>query len=210
VSGNRPIADGATVAVLAAPVLIGAMLGFFHSCSSSVMTAHIAQLVARRLVMYLRRPGGQTQFAAPVWTERAELEPVRRAQELIDPDPGGDHRVGSLADRVGMSECHFARRFAEQTGASPAQYVTAVRIEAARRALESTGDTVEAIARRCGFGTAETMRRSFGRRLGVSPDHYRRRFRTGPTVRRRCRAPPSDPSPTEPDRPPEPETEIPT
>jgi transcriptional regulator GlxA family with amidase domain len=140
--------------------------------------ADVAQVVARWLVMFLRRPGGQTQFAAPVWTERATYQPVRAAQDLIDNDPGGDHRVGLLADRVGMSERHFTRRFTEETGSTPAQYVAAVRVEAARRSLEASTDTVEAIADRCGFGTAETMRRTFARRLGVSPDQYRRRFRT--------------------------------
>lgn len=138
--------------------------------------ADVAQVVARWLVMFLRRPGGQTQFATPVWTERAELEPIRKAQELVDAVPGADHRVGVLAERVGMSERHFTRRFTEQVGSSPAQYVTAVRLEAARRALETTSDTVEGIARHCGFGTAETMRRTFTRRLGASPDHYRQRF----------------------------------
>jgi transcriptional regulator GlxA family with amidase domain len=140
--------------------------------------AEVAQVVARWLVMFLRRPGGQTQFAAPVWSARAELEPVRVAQELVEADPGADHRVGLLAERVGMSERHFTRRFTEEVGMSPAQYVAAVRVETARRELEATGATVEVIARRCGFGTAETMRRTFSRRVGVSPDQYRQRFRT--------------------------------
>lgn len=140
-------------------------------------SAEVAQVVARWLVMFLRRPGGQTQFATPVWSERADLEPVRAAQDLIDADPGADHRVGVLAARVGMSERHFTRCFTEQVGTTPARYVAGVRIEAARRALETTNRTVEAIARGCGFGTAETMRRTFARRLGVSPDQYRHRFR---------------------------------
>lgn len=148
--------------------------------------AEIAQTVARWLVMFLRRPGGQTQFAAPVWTERAELEPIRRAQDRIDASPGADHRVGLLAQHVGMSERHFTRRFTEQVGVSPAQYVASVRLEAARRALETTTDTVDAIADRCGFGTGETMRRTFARRLGASPDQYRRRF-----ARPRSTRPPS-------------------
>jgi transcriptional regulator GlxA family with amidase domain len=140
-------------------------------------SAEVAQVVARWLVMFLRRPGGQSQFATPVWTERAELAPVRVAQELVDAEPGADHRIGRLAARVGMSERNFTRCFVAQVGTSPAQYIAAVRVEAARRALESTTDTVDAIADRCGFGTAETMRRTFTRRLGVSPDQYRQRFR---------------------------------
>ncbi len=138
----------------------------------------VAQVVARWLVMFLRRPGGQTQFATPVWSERAATAPVRAAQDLVDGEPGGDHRVGHLASRVGMSERHFTRCFAAEVGTSPARYVAGVRIEAARRALETTTDTVDSIARQCGFGTAETMRRSFARRLGVSPDQYRQRFRS--------------------------------
>jgi len=140
--------------------------------------AEVAQLVARWLVMFLRRPGGQTQFATPVWNERPAHGPIRAAQESIDADPGADHRVTVLAERVGMSERHFIRCFNSSVGATPAQYVSAVRTEAARRALESTPDTVEAIARRCGFGTGETLRRTFARRLGVSPDVYRQRFST--------------------------------
>lgn len=147
----------------------------------------VAQVVARWLVMFLRRPGGQTQFAAPVWNERAAATPIRVAQDLVDEDPGGDHRIALLAERVGMSERHFARRFAEETGVSPARYVAEVRIEAARRELEATADTVDLIAHRCGFGTAETMRRTFARRLGVSPDQYRQRFRHQPEDRHRRR-----------------------
>lgn len=146
----------------------------------------VAQVVARWLVMFLRRPGGQSQFATPVWTDRAELEPVRRAQDLVDSEPGADHRVGLLAERVGMSERHFTRRFGEQVGMSPAQYVSAVRVEAARRALEATSDTVDVIAHQCGFGSAETMRRTFSRRVGASPDQYRQRFHQ-PTTERSSR-----------------------
>jgi transcriptional regulator GlxA family with amidase domain len=140
----------------------------------------VAQTVARWLVMFLRRPGGQTQFATPVWSSRAEAEPIRRAQDLIDADPGGDHRVGRLADNVGLSERHFLRRFATEVGVSPAQYVARVRVEAARRQLESSATPIETIAQRCGFGTVETMRRTFARRLGVTPDQYRQRFRARP------------------------------
>lgn len=158
--------------------------------------AEIAQTVARWLVMFLRRPGGQTQFSTPVWSERAALEPIRRAQDLVDQDPGGDHRVGALAERVGMSERHFTRRFTEQVGASPARYVADVRLEAARRRLETTDDTVAVVARRCGFGTDESMRRTFAKRLGVSPDQYRRRFRiSAPSTSRP--APATSPRPTD-------------
>jgi transcriptional regulator GlxA family with amidase domain len=136
----------------------------------------VAETVARWLVMFLRRPGGQSQFAAPVWRTRARLEPVRRAQDLIDADPSCDHRVGVLASRVAMSERHFLRRFVEEVGTTPARYVAAARLEAARRELEHSDDTVAAIAARVGFGSAESMRRTFVRYLGTAPDDYRRRF----------------------------------
>ncbi len=136
-----------------------------------------AQTVARWLVMFLHRPGGQTQFAAPVWVPRAERTTVRAVQTLVEAAPGGDHSVARLAAAAAMSVRHFSRVFTAEVGESPARYVERVRIEAARRELETTGDTLDLIAGRCGFGTAETLRRSFHRRLGVPPDAYRRRFR---------------------------------
>jgi transcriptional regulator GlxA family with amidase domain len=136
----------------------------------------VAQTVARWLVMYLRRPGGQTQFAAPVWTPRARRAPIRDVQEAVEAEPGGAHSVADMAERAAMSPRHFARVFTEEVGEPPAGYVERVRIEAARRQLEQSDDTVGAIAARCGFGTPETLRRSFIRRLGVSPDQYRRTF----------------------------------
>ena len=136
----------------------------------------VAQTVARWLVLYLRRPGGQTQFAAPVWVARAKREPIRAVQDAIDAEPGGAHSICDLARRVDMSPRHFTRVFTDEVGESPGAYVERVRTEAARRQLEQTDDTVVAIAARCGFGTAETMRRNFIRRIGVSPDHYRKTF----------------------------------
>lgn len=140
----------------------------------------VAQVVARDLVMFLRRPGGQTQFATPVWTERASDPPVLAVQQHIDTNPGDDLTLARLAARAGMSERHFARLFSRQVGVSPARYVERVRIEAARRRLERDGATTAAVARECGFGTAETLRRAFHRTLGVGPDDYRRRFAAHP------------------------------
>lgn len=136
----------------------------------------IAQTVARWLVLYLRRPGGQTQFAAPVWAPRAKRAPIREVQEAIETEPGGAHSVSELARRAAMSPRHFTRVFTDEVGEAPGSYVERVRTEAARRQLEETDDTVTVIAARCGFGTAETMRRNFVRRIGISPDHYRRTF----------------------------------
>ncbi len=136
----------------------------------------IAQAVARWLVMYLRRPGGQTQFAAPVWMPRAKRASIRGVQEAIETEPGGPHSITELARRVAMSPRHFTRVFTDEVGEAPGHYVERVRTEAARRQLEETDDTVFAIAARCGFGTAETMRRNFIRRVGISPDQYRKAF----------------------------------
>ena len=136
----------------------------------------LAQTVARYLVLHLRRPGGQTQFAAPVWAARAKREPIRAVQDAIDAEPGGAHSICDLARRVDMSPRHFTRVFTDEVGESPGAYVERVRTEAARRQLEQTDDTVATIAARCGFGTAETMRRNFIRRIGVPPDHYRKTF----------------------------------
>src|SRR6478752_642977 len=137
----------------------------------------VAQLVARDLVMFLRRPGGQSQFATPVWTEPASDAPLLAVQRHIDTHPGDDLSLVRLAERAGMSERHFARLFTRQVGVSPAKYVERVRIEAARRRLEREhATTTAAVARECGFGSAETLRRAFHRSLGVGPDDYRRRF----------------------------------
>jgi len=136
----------------------------------------VAQTVARWLVMFLRRPGGQTQFAAPVWMPRAERSVLRHVQQHIEDHPAADHRVALLAARAAMSPRHFTRVFTDEVGESPGQYVERIRVETARAALTDSTDTVAVIARRCGFGTAETMRRAFVRRIGVSPDQYRRRF----------------------------------
>ena len=136
----------------------------------------VAQTVARWLVMYLRRPGGQTQFAAPVWMPRAKREPIRDVQDAIDSEPGGAHSIPELARRAAMSTRHFTRVFTDEVGEAPGAYVERIRTEAARRQLEETDDTVTAIAARCGFGSAETLRRNFVRRLGISPDQYRKTF----------------------------------
>jgi len=138
--------------------------------------AEVAQQVARHLVVFLRRPGGQSQFAGPVWTSPARRPGVREAQDLIHGDPAADLRVSVLASRVGMSERHFSREFTRALGHPPGDYVEQVRVDTARRLLETEPVLVTVAATRAGFGSAETMRRAFLRRLGVAPDHYRRRF----------------------------------
>jgi transcriptional regulator GlxA family with amidase domain len=97
-------------------------------------------------------------------------------QSHIAEHPGGDLSVPALAARAHMSERNFARAFRAETGMTPAAYVEVARVERARRELETTDLPVEAVAARCGFGTVETMRRAFHRRLGVNPAAYRARF----------------------------------
>ncbi|MPY95215.1 MAG: helix-turn-helix domain-containing protein [Acidimicrobiia bacterium] len=135
-----------------------------------------AQTVARHLVMFLRRPGGQSQFSVPLWSAPPAHEPVRTACELVQRDPGADLSVAALAAAASMSTRHFVRVFSRQVGRTPGRYVEDVRLEAARRELEVGLAGVDAVARACGFGTAETLRRMFVRRLGVSPTDYRKRF----------------------------------
>ena len=145
--------------------------------------APVAQLVARWLVMFLHRPGGQTQFAAPVWVPRAERSAVRAVQALVESAPGADHRLPALAAAAAMSVRHFTRVFTAEVGKTPSQFVERVRLEAARAELEAGDDTLDVVAVRCGLGSAETLRRVFQRHLGVSPDAYRRRFRTATSER---------------------------
>lgn len=140
--------------------------------------ASVAQLVARHLVVYLRRPGRQSQFGTPVWSESAETQPIRDARDLIHSSPEANLSVGQLANSVGLSERHFTRRFRAEIGESPARYVDRVRVEAARSILETETVGLAAIARRCGYNTTESLRRAFHRRIGLSPGAYRRQSST--------------------------------
>ncbi len=136
----------------------------------------VASEIGRWLVMYLRRPGGQSQFASPTWIRQAPPGPVQRAQASIVADPGADHRVAGLAQRVAMSARPFVRRFPAAVGLPPAMFASRVAVDAARHDLDRSTVTVDAIARRGGLGSAETLRRTLQRQLGVSPEAYRRRF----------------------------------
>jgi transcriptional regulator GlxA family with amidase domain len=141
-----------------------------------------ALAIARRLVLFLRRPGNQSQFSAQLAAQTADRDGLRQVQRWIADHPDDDLSVTALSRRAGMSERHFARSFRDEIGVTPARYVEQVRIEAARRLLEETDEGVDAVARRCGFGTSETLRRSFLRLLHLSPAEYRRRFRTAATA----------------------------
>jgi transcriptional regulator GlxA family with amidase domain len=131
---------------------------------------------ARWLVLFLKRPGGQAQFSAQLAAQMADREPLRELQQWLPDHLGEDLSVPALARRACMSERNFARAFRDETGMTPAAYVEVARVESARIALETGELPVETIARQAGFGTVETMRRAFRRRVGVSPNGYRGRF----------------------------------
>ena len=136
----------------------------------------LALSVARLLVVYLHRPGGQSQFSAALTRRRPSPGRISTILAEIVDDPAGDHRVEELARRAHMSPRNFSRIFAEQTGVSPARFVRDVRVEAARHLLERGADDLASVARTVGLGTTETLRRVFQNKLGVPPSAYRGRF----------------------------------
>jgi transcriptional regulator GlxA family with amidase domain len=128
------------------------------------------------LVVFLRRTGSQAQFSAQLSTQLAERHPIRELQQYAAEHPDADLSLPALARRVNMSPRHFARLFLAETGISPGRYVEQIRIETARRRLEESELSVEAIAAACGFGSAGNFRRVFAKAVAVSPFEYRRRF----------------------------------
>jgi len=148
----------------------------------------VALAVARALVMFLRRPGGQAQFSAQLAGQIAEHEPLRDLQSYILDHPEADLSVEKLARRVAMSPRHFARVFAREVGAPPARFVARARVETARRLLEESSEGLEAICEKSGLGTAESMRRAFLKIVGVPPSHYRQRFHGPPSVNHETRS----------------------
>jgi len=137
----------------------------------------VALAIARRLVLFLRRPASQSQFSAPLTAQMAERNGLREAQRHVVEHPDRDCSIAALSDVAAMSARNFARCFTAQVGVTPARYVEQVRVETARRLLEDTDEGVEAVATAAGFGTSETMRRAFVRLMRTSPSEYRRRFR---------------------------------
>lgn len=136
----------------------------------------LALWVARRLVMFLKRPGGQSQFSVHLAARTALRANIERVQLYVRDHPAADHSLGALADRAAMSERNFSRVFRREAGMSATAFVERTRIDAARRMLEDGLLPLPAIAKRSGFGNADAMRRSFMRLMGVTPGAYRRRF----------------------------------
>ena len=139
----------------------------------------MALAVARHLVVFLKRPGGQSQFSAMLRSQVADEGRFAELHDWLAQNLSGDLRVEVLAARLGMSPRNFARLYRQRTGTTPARTVEQLRLEAARRALEEGSAPIAAIARAAGFGDEERMRRSFLRHLGVAPQHYRQRFSRG-------------------------------
>jgi transcriptional regulator GlxA family with amidase domain len=148
--------------------------------------ADLAREVARDLVVFLRRPGGQSQFSVPSRTPTAADDPLRPVLAAVAADPAADHSLPILARLAGFSPRHLTRLFHDRVGATPAGYVEAVRVEVAQALLES-GATVTAAAVRSGLGSDESLRRAFLRRLGVTPSAYRARFESTAAVGPRTR-----------------------
>jgi transcriptional regulator GlxA family with amidase domain len=135
----------------------------------------VALAVARYLVVFLKRPGGQAQFSEALLLQSAEDE-FGTLHDWIGKHLGDEISLPKLADQAGMSERSFSRHYAEATGQTPARAVERLRVEAARRLLSETRLPVKRISQRCGFGSEETMRRSFLRVLSATPQDYRSRF----------------------------------
>lgn len=136
----------------------------------------IALKVARELVVFLKRPGGQSQFSTHLATQIAQRTPIRAAQEYIADNLAADLSVAAVAKRVGMSARNFARQFKQEVGMTPGDYVESMRLEAGRRLAEETNTPMKTIARDLGFNDDVAFRRAFARKFGVSPVAYRRSF----------------------------------
>lgn len=132
--------------------------------------------VARELVVFVRRAGGQSQFSPQLAAQAKEPGPLRDIQAFISEHPEARLDVPALARRAHMSVRNFSRVFRSRLGVSPAEYVECVRVDAAKRLLECSDRSVEAVASAAGFGTPEALRRAFSRRVGISPREYRARF----------------------------------
>ena len=136
-----------------------------------------AATVARQLVVYLQRSGGQAQFSALLAGQEADSEPIRDLLSWLRDHLADDLSVAALAKQVNLSERQFTRVFKTEVGATAADHVEAVRLESACRLLETTNRSIEQVAKTCGFGTPETMNRAFRRRLDITPGEHRHHFR---------------------------------
>ena len=136
-----------------------------------------ALAIARHLVMYVHRAGGQSQFSAPMQSQIAARDSLRAVQAYVMDHPSADLSVAALAKRAGTSTRHFARVFTREVGSTPADFVERARVNEARRLLEQTAKGLGEIADACGFRAGDTLTRAFARHLKTTPGAYRKRFR---------------------------------
>ncbi|WP_431967914.1 GlxA family transcriptional regulator [Actinacidiphila sp. bgisy160] len=140
--------------------------------------AKIARSVAKDMVVFMQRPGGQSQFSARSRVPHPRREMLREVLDSVAENPGANHSLSAMARRAGVSVRHITRLFYDEVGTSPGRYVEQVRLEAAQAMLESGDDPTAVVARRTGFGSPESLRRAFVRHLGVTPAAFRASFRT--------------------------------
>src|SRR5438105_749659 len=140
--------------------------------------SRLALQVARNLVLYLRRPGGQSQFSAALSLQLTDRKPLRELEGWVLDNLNKPINVPMLAARVAMSPRNFARVFSKEMKTTPAKFVERLRVEAARRRLEESRNSLETIAGECGFGNVNSMRNVFQRALRIAPGQYRRHFRS--------------------------------
>ncbi|WP_196807695.1 GlxA family transcriptional regulator [Candidatus Solirubrobacter pratensis] len=140
--------------------------------------AELAREVARHLVVFMQRPGGQAQFSARLAAPLTANPTLRRVLDGVAAQPAGDHSLPALSERAGFSVRHLTRVFRREVGLTPGRYVERVRVEAAKARLQQGDESLAAVARAVGFGSEETMRRAFRREAVTTPADYRDRFRT--------------------------------
>ena len=132
--------------------------------------------IARYLVLYLKRAGGQAQFSARLRAQFSDVPAIERVQQWCDENLDRDLRVGVLCQVAGMSERGFIRKFRHETGQTVGEYTATVRLAAASRLLTETGLSLKEVSRKCGFGSVAALRRAFVTRIGVPPRQYREHF----------------------------------
>ena len=136
----------------------------------------LALAIARHMVVYLKRPGGQSQFSAHLVAQSNRRTPIEEVMRWAADHPDADLSIASLASRAAMSPRNFTRVFRQETNMTPSQFVERLRIDAARRLLEDTSLPLATVARASGLGTASSARRTFLRHLGITLQQYRARF----------------------------------
>jgi transcriptional regulator GlxA family with amidase domain len=140
--------------------------------------AELARDVARHLVVFMQRPGGQAQFSVRLDLATTTQSPLRHVLDDIVHNPTADHSLEALSERAGFSVRHLTRVFQRELGVTPGRYVESVRVEAAKARLQRSDESLATIAHATGFGSDETMRRAFWRELSTTPAAYRERFGT--------------------------------